>query len=268
MKELLTYLRAQNLDIPSLVTSGTILLVGSLIVGLFARFIFGKKSTFSHTVSSAIGIVFLYALTVILSSLGTKFQFFVAPLPYVTIADHQLVLFSFTNADKLLLCGEILRMIILSFCANLIDIILPRGKHILSWLFFRTLMVLGALALHLLSNTLLTVLLPQGILTYAPPILLCLLLLMLLTGSLRFLVGIALIAVNPVIAALYTFFFANLIGRQLTKAVFTAALITGLLLLLQYAGISTLSVVSTALLAYIPFALLLAGLWYAVCRYL
>lgn len=268
MESIINYLNSLDLDYESLIKTGAILLLGVLLISLFGRFIFGKKSALNNAVSSAIGILFLYALTVVLKSAGAQFEIWTAPLPFVTISGAELHLFSFYGADYTVICAEVLSMIILSFLVNLVDGWLPRGKHILSWVFFRCLTVLIALILHLIVTDLFTAYLPNGIVTYAPPILLALLILMLLTGALKILVGVLLSTVNPLIAALYTFFFANIVGKQITKAVFTTALLAGLVLLLQYAGVTAISIASAALMAYIPFVIALIVLWYIVCKVL
>lgn len=268
METIVNYFNSLGLDFWSLLKTGGILLLGTLLISLFGRFIFGKKSALNNAVSSAIGILFIYALTVVLKSAGAQFEALIAPLPFVTISGDQLILFSFTGVDYTVICAEVLSMIILSFLVNLVDGWLPKGKNILSWIFFRCLTVLIALFLHLLVTDLFTAYLPQGIVTYAPPILLALLILMLLTGALKLLVGVALSTVNPLIAALYTFFFANVIGKQITKAVLTTTLLAGLVLLLRYVGITAVSIASAALMAYIPFIIVLIILWYVVCRVL
>ena len=268
MESIIAYFNTLDLDFDALLKTGAILLLGTLLISLFGRFIFGKKSALNNAVSSAIGILFIYALTVILKSAGAQFQAWTAPLPFVTIAGDELRLFSFAGADYTVICAEVLSMIILSFLVNIVDGWLPRGKHIIGWIFFRCLTVLIALFLHLVVTGLFTAYLPEGIVTYAPPILLALLVLMLLTGALKILVGVLLTTVNPLIAALYTFFFANVIGKQITKAVLTTTLLTGLVLLLQYVGITAVSIASAALMAYIPFIVALIVLWYVVCRVL
>ena len=109
---------------------------------------------------------------------------------------------------------------------------------------------------------------PEMIVTYAPVVLLALLILMLLTGALKIIVGALMATVNPVIGALYTFFFANIIGKQIAKAVLTSAILAGLVILLRYLGVTVISIASAALLAYIPFLLVLIALWYLVNRVL
>ena len=53
--------------------------------------------------------------------------------------------------------------------------------------------------------------------------LLALLVLLLLVGALKLIVGAVLATVNPLIGAFYTFFFATLAGKALSKAILTTA---------------------------------------------
>lgn len=249
-----------------MVSSGGILLLGLLALALLGRFIFGQKSVFNTAVSSAIGIVFIYAVTAVCSSMGGQLSRFVAPLPFVSLENEQLVLFPLEAADYTLVCSQLVSMIVLCVGVNLADGWLPRGKNIVGWLFFRCLTVAIGLVLHLAISWVFTTYLPQGILTYAPAIVLGILVLMMLTGSLKLLVGLVLTTVNPLIAALYTFFFANIVGKQISKAVLTTALLTGLVYILEHFGYTTFGIAQAALLAYVPFALLLLLAWYLVAR--
>lgn len=97
---------------------------------------------------------------------------------------------------------------------------------------------------------------------YAPTVLLALLVIMLLTGALKILVGALLVTVNPIIGGLYTFFFATIVGKMVSKAVLTTVLLSVLLLALNYLGISTISVTTAALTAYIPLVLALTAVWF------
>lgn len=264
MDAIISYFDTLGLDFYSLLKTAGVLILGLLLLSVLGRFVFGKRSVLSSAISSAIGILFIFAVTVVLKSAGVQLGQLLAPLPYVSMSNDTLVLFTFEGADYTLICSQVLSMIILSFLVNLVDGWLPKGKNIISWLFFRCLTVVIALILHLVVTGLFTSLLPEGLVTYAPTVLLALLILMLLTGALKVLVGLVLTTVNPLIAALYTFFFANVVGKQITKAVLTTALLTGLVLLLQKLGIFAISIASAALIAYIPFVVLLVILWYVV----
>ena len=267
MESIIQYFLSFGLDIATFLKATGLLLAAFVVLALLGRFAFGKKSVFNRAVSSTIGIIFIYVITVILGDAGEAFHHLIAPLPFVTISDTSLILFSF-QADYTIICSQVLSMIILSFLMNLADGWLPTGKRIFSWVFFRCLGVILALALHLFVTALFTKYLPEGLVTYAPTILLGLLILMILTGALKFLVGLVLSTVNPLIAALYTFFFANVVGKQITRAVFTTGILIGLVLLLQELGITAISIASTALAAYIPLLILLVILWYIVGKLL
>ena len=101
---------------------------------------------------------------------------------------------------------------------------------------------------------------------YAPVILLALMTLLLLTGVLKIIIGALLTTVNPIIGGLYTFFFANVIGKQITRAMLTAAIISGIVVALQHIGFTVISISSAALIAYLPFLLILIILWYIAMK--
>jgi len=241
-----------------------LVIVGSLLLGSIIRFIFGKHSGVNHAVSSAIAIMFLYAATIVFHSTGARFQSFVAPLPFISIDGDTLSVFHLPSAHYTVLCSQLLSMVILAFLVNLLDTLLPKGKQFFGWLFYRFITVVLALMLHLLVDYLFTTYLPEGIVIYAPTVLLWLLLIMLAVGALKIVVGLVLSTVSPLIGAVYTFFFATLVGKQLSKAVLTTALLTSVVYALNYFGVAAVSIVAAALLAYVPFLVLLVALWYIV----
>ena len=267
MESIVNYFASKNLDIGDFLKSTAFLLAALLAFAVLGRSICKKKSDMINAVSAAIGILFIYAITIVLGGFGDKFQKFIAPLPFISIENEQMVLFRF-DADYTVVTAHLLSMIVLAFLMNVVDRILPTGKNVLVWILFRCIALVAAILLHLLVLALLTRYLPEGLVTYAPTILLGILALMLMTGALRYVVGIFMSTVNPLIAALYTFFFANVIGKQVTKAVLTTLIMTVLVWILQEMGIFAISIASAALLAYIPFMLLLLGVWYIVGRLL
>lgn len=261
MDTIVHYFQGLGLDFYDLLITCGILIVGMLLAGTLGRFVFGKRSVLSCAVSSAVGILFIYAMTVVLKCAGAQFESLIAPMPFITIDGTTMYLYAF-QGDYTHICSELLSMVILSFLVNLADGWLPNGKNIFSWIFFRGLTVIIGYMMHLLVVYLFTKYLPQGLVTYAPTILLGLLILLILTGTLKLLVGVILSSVNPFVAAMYTFFFANIIGKQITKAVLTTALLAGLVALLNYLGVYAIYIASSALIAYLPFLLLLIAVWY------
>jgi hypothetical protein len=87
-------------------------------------------------------------------------------------------------------------------------------------------------------------------------------------GSLKLFVGAALAFLDPIVAALYTFFFSNIIGRALARAMVSSLLIGLLLALLNLLKIGVLHIALTALTGYIPLLAIVILLWYFVGRVL
>jgi len=264
MEEILSTLRSVNVDPEVFLKSALVLAVGSLLLGGIGRFVFGKRSSFSHAVSSAIGILFVYVAAIVVYSAYAELTQYIPPLPYVSIEGSKLVLFSFQGSHYTAVCTQVLNMIILAFLANLLDSWIPNGKNVFMWFLSKCVTVIGAIALQLLVNWLFVKYLPQGLMTYAPTILLGLLILLLLVGALKFIVGALLSTVHPVIGAFYTFFFATLVGKATTRAILTAAILTALVFALNYIGCVAVSIATAALIAYIPLVILLALMWYLV----
>lgn len=266
MESVVSYFSEIGIDFWVFLKIVGMIILGSLLLSCISRFIFKKQTLFSGAVSSSIAIIFIYVVMVLILTVATQLHFLITPLPFASISQESIRFFRFADASYTAIAAELLSMIILAFLVNLIDQWLPKGKNILSWTWWRILTVTIGLLLHYAVTWLFNHYLAMGIITYAPVILLAILLLMLLTGALRFLLGAILATVNPLIAALYTFFFATIVGKQITRAVLTTGIMTGTVLLLQKMGITALSLLSSALVAYVPFLLLLIFAWYVISK--
>ena len=264
MDEIRQILASIDFDIAIFWKALAILAVGTILLGTVGRFAFGKRSALNHSVSSAISILFVYAVTVVLYSMGARYQAFIAPLPFVSFSGTEMTLFRFSGSDYTVICTQLLSMIILAFLANLFDGILPKGKKLIGWLFYRCLTVFLAMVAHLAVDWLFTTYLPQGLVTYAPTIVLGLLLLLLAVGALKIVIGALLATVNPLIGAFYTFFFATIVGKALSKAILTTAILSAIIVGLNYVGVFSVSIASAALVAYIPLLVILVAIWYVV----
>lgn len=264
MESIITYFANIGIDLIDYIKIAAILLLGAVLISTTSRFIFRKQTLLGYAVSSSIAVVFIYVLMVLILTVATDLKFLVTPLPFASISGESIHFFRFSEESFTAVAAELLSMIILAFLVNLADTWLPRGKNILRWTWWRLLTVCIGFLLHYAVSWLIHRYLPQGIVLYAPVILLIILLTMLLTGALRFVLGLILATINPLIAALYTFFFATLIGKQITKAVMTTGLLCGVILLIQDMGIYSLSLSAGALVAYVPFLLLLIPVWYLI----
>lgn len=237
----------------------------SLVLGSLGRLILGKRSSLNHAVSSAMGILFIYALTIIIYTFQPwNLAELLSPLPFMVFGGEYMMLIPFQGASVSVLCHEILSMIILAFLVNLLDTIIPKGKGIGVWYLLRFLTILLAMGLHILADWAFDTYLPNVLVTYAPVILLGVLAGLLLLGILNLVLGAVLAIVDPIMGAIYTFFFSNIIGKQLTKAVGTSVILCGLFFLMHYFGYTLISITYGALLTYIPFGLVLLILWYLI----
>ena len=69
---------------------------------------------------------------------------------------------------------------------------------------------------------------------------------------------------NPFLGAMYSFFFSNVVGKQISKAVFTTAILCGILWLMDYFHLVVILITPAALLTYIPLALAMLVLWFLI----
>ena len=267
MDELLALLKSylpENLNVNELIEGTVILCAGIFLFGLIGRLFFGKKSVLNQSVSSAIGILFIYIVTIVIYSTGVNLGFLLSPLPFISLSGENMYLFNFLNANYKDICYQLLNMVVLAFLTNLVHEWLPTGKKLIGWYFYRCLTVLLAMVLHLIVSSLLNAWLPEDILALAPTILLFVLLAMMFMGALKLIVSAALSFISPVIAVLYTFFFTSAMGKKLSKAVLTTALVSGLMLILNLFDISVIYIGASALTAYIPLLIILLVIWYVI----
>lgn len=263
-EELASYIPAE-IDWMQMLKFVGIFAVAAILVGILGRIIFGKRSNLNHSVSSAMGILFMMAVTIVIYTFNPySLAQYLSPLPYISFSGEYLVLFSFLNGDFASICAEILSMVILAFLVNLLDTFIPKGKGIVSWYLLRFVTVLLAMAAHILVTWAIAAYVPISLATYAPVILLGILIVMLLLGLVNLVLGSVLTVVNPIIGALYAFFFNNIIGKQISKAVVTTVILTALTIALEYFGYTVLCIAGAALTAYIPLIAALLVLWYLI----
>ena len=258
-----------ELDLLSVLKFILVFAATALILSLFGRVILGKRSALNRAVSSAMGILFVYVATIVIHTFNPAgLSRFLTPLPYVEFSEEYLYILSFRSAGFPAICENILSMLILAFLVNVLDGWIPRGKSVAGWFLLRILCVLLAMGLHFLVDLLSRTFLPGVLVTYAPIILLGILIVMFVLGVLSVLLGLVLTMVHPILGGIYAFFFSNALGKQLSKAILTTTLITALICALDHFGYSIICITSSALIAYLPLLLALLLLWYLVGRLL
>lgn len=103
--------------------------VAVLILGILGRAALGKHSSLNHSLSSAMGILFVYAVTIVVYTFKPwQLENLLSPLPFVTFTESYLIVLPITGTSFPALCTQFLSLIILAFLVNLLDTILPQGK--------------------------------------------------------------------------------------------------------------------------------------------
>lgn len=240
-----------------------LLAVFSMGLGLVFRIFFGKRCTVNCSISGFLGALFVYALTVTVYTLKPwNLNQYLSPLPFAIFRSDILILSSSACDTLSLLSAQLLSLIILCFIIQLLSNLLPKECSFFIWLLIRLLGLVLTIFLNLAANWALNTFLPGVIAEYAPMILVGVLAATLLISLFNPLLCILFTVANPVMGILYTFFFKNTIGKNLTRAVLSAVLVCALFYLMEYAGFSVIDITHMSLLTYAPFAAVLIGVWY------
>lgn len=237
----------------------------SLILGFLGRVAFGKRSNLNHALSSAAGILFLYVITIVIYVWKIPFlSSLLAPLPFVSFYEDIMVIYPIPGTAFAPLCSQVLALVLLSFLVNFLDTLVPKGERIISWYFLRFLTIGIAMILHLLLNLSLQKYLPNILVAYAPVVLLIVLLISFFLGFLNLILGITFTVLDPLFGALYSFFFSNLVGKQLSKAIFTTVILCIVIALLSAFGYTVIQISPAAILSCLPMAVVMLLLWYLI----
>lgn len=238
-----------------------------LAVIWLVRRIFGKDSGLKQALVSSLGILVLYGLYVVICTFDPAgLRRFTAPLPYVRFGGGYVTLFDFSAASFPDICVEVLSMLLLAYLVNQIGSFAPSKVKPLRWLITRLLCAFLSIFVHylvygLLNKFVLTAL-PGPLVEYAPMILVSILLFMFLLGLLKFILGLFLTVVNPLLGGVYAFFFMNKIGKNISRAIGTTTALTLFTAALRHFGCASFSIAPEKLVSYIPFCLCIMLLWF------
>lgn len=241
----------------------------SLILGILGRVALGKRSSLNHSLSSALAIAFVYVMTIAVYTFKPlNIENYLSPLPFVTFSGDYLILYPIGDLEINSMCQNILSLLILSFLVNLIDTLVSHGESPIGWCLLRLLCVGLSIGAHYLVTQLIHTYLPDVIVRYSATIVMVVLVFALFSGVISLIVGMVISVGNPFLAAMYSFFFSNLIGKQVSKAVFSSFILCGIFYLLDIFGYTIICINSASLAAFLPFLGILAVLWYLIGRVL
>lgn len=240
-----------------------LLIVFVLGLGLVFRLFFGRNCAVNRGISGFLEVLFIYAATVTVYTLKPwNLSQYLAPLPFAIFRGDILIVSYSACSTIPLLCSQLLSLIILCFIVHLLNFVLPRGRSFVPWLLMRAVCVVLAVGVDLAANWALNAFLPAVIAESAPVALITVLAVTLLVSLFNPLLCILFTAANPIVGLLYTFFFSNTIGKNLTRAVLSAGMVFALFYGMDYFECIVINITPGALLRYSPFALALLGVWY------
>lgn len=240
-----------------------LLIVFVLGLGLVFRLFFGRNCAVNRGISGFLEVLFIYAATVTVYTLKPwNLSQYLAPLPFAIFRGDILIVSYSACSTIPLLCSQLLSLIILCFIVHLLNFVLPRGRSFVPWLLMRAVCVVLAVGVDLAANWALNAFLPAVIAESAPVALITVLAVTLLVSLFNPLLCILFTAANPIVGLLYTFFFSNTIGKNLTRAVLSAGMVFALFYGMDYFECIVINITPGALLRYSPFTLALLGVWY------
>ena len=240
-----------------------LLIVFVLGLGLVFRLFFGRNCAVNRGISGFLEVLFIYAATVTVYTLKPwNLTQYLAPLPFAIFRGDILIVSYSACSTIPLLCSQLLSLIILCFIVHLLNFVLPRGRSSVPWLLMRAVCVVLAVGVDLAANWALNAFLPAVIAESAPVALITVLAVTLLVSLFNPLLCILFTAANPIVGLLYTFFFSNTIGKNLTRAVLSAGMVFALFYGMDYFECIVINITPGALLRDSPFALALLGVWY------
>ena len=240
-----------------------LLIVFVLGLGLVFRLFFGRNCAVNRGISGFLEVLFIYAATVTVYTLKPwNLTQYLAPLPFAIFRGDILIVSYSACSTIPLLCSQLLSLIILCFIVHLLNFVLPRGRSFVPRLLMRAVCVVLAVGVDLAANWALNAFLPAVIAESAPVALITVLAVTLLVSLFNPLLCILFTAANPIVGLLYTFFFSNTIGKNLTRAVLSAGMVFALFYGMDYFECIVIDITPGALLRYSPFALALLGVWY------
>lgn len=250
-------------SIENLIALFFLLSVFVLGLGFVFRLFFGTRCVVNRGISGFLSVLFIYSVTTVIYALKPwNLTDYLAPLPFAIFRTDILIISSSAFSGLSLLCAQLLSLVILCFIIHLLNFLLPNNLPFLLWLLVRIISTVLTTALFLGANWALNTFFPAAFAQSAPIVLVATLGATLLVSLFNPLLCILFTAANPIIGLLYTFFFSNTIGKNLTRAVLSAAMIYALFYAMEYFGFSVIDITPKALLSFSPFAAVLIGIWY------
>ena len=236
------------------------------ILAVIIRAIADKASRYNHALASAMAILFAYIFLMMIHD--TEPPAFVTDalkiLPLIDYKEGVVTLFKFDGANISLFFNELLHAFILSFILIGLDDLIPDAKNGPAWIVLQVFIMAVSLFLYWGVLKAIEVFMPNILTSHAPLILGCILLFMIALGVLKLVLGLLLVAVNPLLGAVSTFFGTSPVGKALGKAAMCALILCAVNFFMVNAGYVTFALINLTWVVCILPLLVLLLLWFVV----
>lgn len=240
-----------------------------LCITFIARIILKPNSSLKHAISSSLAIVMFYigCMCVYIFNPG-GLNHYLAPLPFIYIVDEEITLVNLLTSSFPEICRNLVSMVLLAYLINQINSYTPPNLKMLGWILYRVFCLFAAFFIHYLVyrviNKIDTSIVPELLRDYVSIILISILVFMFLLGFIKFLVSLVVSVANPMFGGCYQFFFVNKVGKNLSRALGSTAILSGLAIGMHRLGYDTLPIAVDSLDRYIPFGVCMFILWIIV----
>ena len=238
-----------------------------MILALLIRLIHKKASKYNHALSSAMALMFMYLLMILLHKWIPQIVDPVLdklPLMDVNFETGTITLFQFSSMRFTQCCLELLYLLILSFCLIGLDDIIPDAKNVGTWMILQFIIACIAMAIYCFVLNCVNTFIPEVLSSYAPMILICILMFLVFLGILKVVLGLVLMAVNPLLGAVGAFFSSNKLGMALGKSAMCSFVMVAATALLKYKGLTGFAISDLTLLVCLLPLVVLAILWVVI----
>lgn len=239
----------------------------ALILAAMVRLIHKKTSQYNHALSSAMALMFMYLLMILLHRVIPEIVDPVLdklPLIDVNFEKGTISLFQFSGERFSESCQELVYLMILSFCLIGLDDIIPDAKNTPSWMLLQFIIACIALAIYCFVLKAINMFLPDLFNSFAPMILVSILLFMVFLGLLKVILTLMVVAVNPLLGAISAFFSGNKLGMALGKSVMCSFVMIAMTIFLKFKELTVISIADMTFLVCLLPLVILALLWVVI----
>ncbi len=238
-----------------------------IVAGIILRFVCHAIVDMPRAASACLAMIFIYVLAVCTMGYEAQSSLFMNALPFIGdgVDYHSIYATMKTDFDRFFI--EVAKLFVMAFFINLAqDLFIRRRKrNFFIWWLLQSVVIVGALLVNYGVDYLLRTYLPDGFADWLPVVIFCVIGLLLLLTLVKLIFNL----LNPLLALVLGFFSGNLVGRTLTKAFLSTALLTAVVVVTDWLGYGqVLYQLTLGIDVVVPVVLLLIFVWYLVWRIL